>query len=406
MNLMLSLLLLAAGMVQPPGGAPAVPQPADSLAPPVAAAIAPPVHVRAFDTPNDGGRNITVTWDASPDKDVEFYEIQRAEVIQGPGVGGPGSGSFASLGKVVGTERSYTDGNTDDAKQYKYRIVALKGAGSGFAETGAARSCPQWFNFNLLNILICTIIVAFLILYFIYHARRGKELFIRRIAGLDAVEESVGRATEMGKPIVFISGIGQASQPSTISAMNILGEVAKKTAQYGTALIVPNSDPIVYTIAREMVKEAHTRVGRPDTYKADNVFFLTQEQFAYAAAVDGIMVREKPATIFMLGWFAAEALILAETGATTGAIQIAGTDAIYQLPFFITACDYTLIGEELYAASAYLSRQPLLMGSLVGQDYGKLVVLIVVLLASALYLLSAVKGLSGLSVVYGWFSIG
>jgi hypothetical protein len=398
MNLMLGLLLLTAGMVQPPSAVAAMPQQADSLAPPAAPSAAPPTNVRAFDTPNDGGKSITVTWGASPDKDVEFYEIERAEV--------PAAGEYTSLGKVVGTERSYTDGNTDDGKQYKYRIVARKGAGSGFAESGVARSSPQWFNFNLLNILICTLIMSLLILYFIYHARRGKELFIRRIAGLDAVEESVGRATEMGKPIIFISGIGSAAQPSTISAMNILGEVAKKTAQYSTALIVPNSDPIVYTIAREVVKEAHTRVGRPDTYKADNVFFLTQEQFAYAAAVDGIMVREKPATIFMLGWFAAEALILAETGATTGAIQIAGTDAIYQLPFFITACDYTLIGEELYAASAYLSRQPLLMGSLVGQDYGKLVVLIVLLLASVLYLLSAVKGLSGLGVVWNWFSIG
>jgi hypothetical protein len=178
--------------------------------------------------------------------------------------------------------------------------------------------------------------------------------------------------------------------------MNILGEIAKKTAQYDTTLVVPNSDPVVYTIAREMVKEAHAKVGRPDSFKPDNIFFITQEQFAYAAAVDGIMVREKPATNFLLGYFAAESLILAETGATTGAIQIAGTDAIYQLPFFITACDYTLIGEELYAASAYLSREPLLLGSLVGQDYGKLVILIVLALSSVLYLLSAVKGLTWL----------
>jgi len=395
MNLVLSLLMLAGDLAPAPFEAQAQAPSSSAVA-----SVAPPSDVRAFDTPNDGGKSITVSWRASPDKGIEFYAVRRAEVKTGK------AGDFAELGRVIGAELSFVDGNTEDRSEYQYRVAALKGEAAGEAQSNVARSYPQWFNLNLLNILICTLVVGFLILYFIYHARRGKELFIRRIAGLDAVEESVGRATEMGKPIVFISGIGQASQPSTISAMNILGEVAKKTAQYGTALIVPNSDPIVYTIAREMVKEAHTKVGRPDTYRADNVFFLTQEQFAYAAAVDGIMVREKPATIFMLGWFAAEALILAETGATTGAIQIAGTDAIYQLPFFITACDYTLIGEELYAASAYLSRQPLLMGSLVGQDYGKLLVLIVVVLASILYLLSAAKGLSGLSVVWNWFSIG
>jgi hypothetical protein len=362
--------------------------------------VAPPMSARAFDTPNDGGKSITVTWEASADKDVEFYEVRRAEVVAGR------AGEFAAVGKVIGSERTFVDGNTEDSKQYKYQVVALKGNGSGYVETNTVRSYPQWFNLGLMNILIWTIIVSFLILYFILHARSGKKLFIRRIAGLDAVEESVGRATEMGKPIVFISGIGSVAQPATISAMNILGEVAKKTAQYDTALIVPNSDPVVYTVAREVVKESHAQVGRPDTFKPDNVFYITSEQFAYAAAVDGIMVREKPATIFMLGYFAAESLILAETGATTGAIQIAGTDAIYQLPFFITACDYTLIGEELYAASAYLSRQPLLMGSLVGQDYGKLVILIALILASLLFLLSAIKGLSGLGFVWNWFSIG
>jgi len=85
------------------------------------------------------------------------------------------------------------------------------------------------------------------------------------------------------------------------------------------------------------------------------------------------MIREKPATVFFLGAFYAESLILAETGHSVGAIQIAGTAMPAQLPFFVAACDYTLIGEELFAASAYLSKEPLLMGSLKGQDWGKVI---------------------------------
>ena len=81
----------------------------------------------------------------------------------------------------------------------------------------------------------------------------------------------------------------------------------------------------------------------------------------------------------MMGGFYAEALLFAETGSTTGAIQIAGTDSYTQLPFFITTCDYTLMGEELYAASAYLSREPRLLGSLKGQDVGKAIFLAVLI---------------------------
>lgn len=100
------------------------------------------------------------------------------------------------------------------------------------------------------------------------------------------------------------------------------------------------------------------------------VYYLTDDQFGYAAAIDGMVVRQKPATIFYQGAFYAESLILAETGNSIGAIQIAGTAMPAQLPFFVAACDYTLIGEELFAASAYLSREPKLLGSLKGQDIG------------------------------------
>jgi hypothetical protein len=109
---------------------------------------------------------------------------------------------------------------------------------------------------------------------------------------------------------------------------------------------------------------------------------------AYAAGITGIMTREKPATNFLIGYFAAESLVLAETGASTGAIQIAGTDALAQLPFFITACDYTLIGEELYAASAYISKQPLLLGAIKGEDWGKVVIATILLIASMIGLLT------------------
>lgn len=231
-----------------------------------------------------------------------------------------------------------------------------------------------WFNFQRLNVLIGVIIYASLLLWFIYRAKKGKKLFVRSIAGLEAIDEAIGRATEMGKPMLYIPGLSTISDVATLASLNILSRVARKAAQYEARLIIPCTDPIVTPVCQEVVREAHLDVGRPDVYNEDDIFYITYSQFAYAAAVDGIMVREKPAANFFLGMFWAESLILAETGASTGAVQIAGTDAVAQLPFFITACDYTLIGEELYAASAYLSREPLSLGSLKGQDWAKFLI--------------------------------
>jgi hypothetical protein len=127
---------------------------------------------------------------------------------------------------------------------------------------------------------------------------------------------------------------------------------------------------------REVVKEAYLNAGRPDAYSDDMVYYMTDDQFGYAAGIDGLVVRQKPATIFYQGAFYAESLILAETGNSIGAIQIAGTAQPSQLPFFVAACDYTLIGEELFAASAYLSHEPKLLGSLKGQDLGKAAIIL------------------------------
>ena len=245
---------------------------------------------------------------------------------------------------------------------------------NAFAQEVTTTEDTRLFDTGKKWIFLAVILYSATVVYCIYTARSGKELFIRRIPGLEAVDEAIGRATEMGRSIMYILGLGSVSNVATIASMNILSQVAQKTADYETPLRVPCNDPIVMNVVREMVKTAYLNEGRPDAYNEENIFFLTESQFAYAAGVDGMMVREKPAAVFLQGTFFAESLILAETGNSIGAIQIAGTDKEHQLPFFIAACDYTLIGEELYAASAYLSREPMLLGSLKGQDYGKVMI--------------------------------
>ena len=213
------------------------------------------------------------------------------------------------------------------------------------------------------------------LLFYIRKARRGEDIFLREIPGLKAVEEAVGRSTEMGKPVLYVPGIMDMDQVETVAGVIVLGHVSKMTARYETTLNVPVSRAIVMKAAQEVCKESYLMEGRPDMFHEDMVHYLTDEQFAYAAGVNGIMVREKPAACMYMGKFYAESLILAETGNSIGAIQIAGTASQAQIPFFVTACDYTLIGEEFFAASAYLSQRPELIGAIKGQDMIKLIVI-------------------------------
>jgi len=230
------------------------------------------------------------------------------------------------------------------------------------------------------GIFASVILVSMTIYYYIDRASSGEEIYLRKIPGLQALEEAVGRATEMGKSVLFVPGISDLDQVETVTGLNLLGHVAEYTAKYETSLNVPVSKSIVMETGREICKESYLKSGRPDLYYDDMVHYISDEQFAYAAGVNGIMEREKPAAIFYLGKFYAESLILAETGNSIGAIQIAGTGSPSQIPFFVTACDYTLIGEEFFTASAYLSNKPELVGSIKGQDIVKLLVMIAMVL--------------------------
>jgi len=360
---------------------------------------APPTQVTATDTPNDGGRSITVQWQLSEDDveggNVSSYAIYRSSDAE----------NYEYVGFVVGGTAEFEDTQgVENGTPYYYKVVAksrMYGDSEFSAPSSAVFSRPQVFHLGRSNALIAIVVFVSLILYYVGSAKKGKKLFIRRIAGLDAIDEAVGRATEMGKPILFVPGLSTMSDVATIAAINILGPVAKKAAEYETTIIVPNRNPIVATVTREVVRGAYLEAGRPDAFKEDSVFFVTTSQFAYTAAVDGIMIREKPATNLFLGMFWAESLILAETGAATGAIQIAGTDSVTQLPFFVTACDYTIIGEELYAASAYLSREPRLLGSLKAQDWGKIIIVSFIIVGT----IFGVLKLPGFTFLHNLFNV-
>ncbi len=365
----LSCVLLLLWLLAPPGTA----QVAGDTAAPAA-----PTEVKAKDTPFDGGGSISIEWDAAPG--AAEYRIERA---------GPDE-DFAEVETIAGEATHYADGGVTDAVAYDYRVVAIFPSGAEVASdpiTGIT-SAPQWFEGNLFGVALAILIFTGVVVWYIRRARSGEQLYVRRIAGLEAVEEAVGRSTEMGRPVLYVPGTGTMSEMGTIASLNLLGEIAKKTAEFGTQIKVPNRDPVVYTVAREIVKGAYTTAGRPDAYDPDSAFFVVENSLAFAGAVGGIMVREKPACNFFMGPFHAESLILAETGSTTGAIQIAGTDQIPQLPFFVVACDYTLMGEELYAASAYISREPLMLGALKGEDIGKVVFGLFLIIGTILSLLT------------------
>ncbi len=232
------------------------------------------------------------------------------------------------------------------------------------------------------------LVASAVVLVVIWVAKKGSFVpTLRRITGLDAMEEAVGRATEMGRPVHFSPGIADIAgefAPQTFAAMEVLSFLTGLSAKYDSELIVSIRMPTVFPVAEDVVKQGYLAAGKADKFKESCVRFLSSEQFAYIAGVLGIMHREKVAANIMVGGFWAESLLMAEGGAHVGAIQIAGTANMLQIPFFVAACDYTLIGEEIYAGGAYLSQDRIKLGSIASQDYLKLALMAMLFVGAVL----------------------
>jgi len=238
--------------------------------------------------------------------------------------------------------------------------------------------------------LVFLIVICFFAVLFINRAKKGRVPWVRRVPGLDAIETAIKRATEMGRPVHFSVGFGHYGltnptvAPQMLAGLSVLSYIARIAANTKTELIVSLAHPEMIPLHEDILRQAYAAEGVPDKFTPDSVRFLSSYQFAYAAGVMGLLLKEKVASSIMIGSFWAEALLFAETGAAAGIVQIAGTAMVSQLPFFVATCDYVLIGEDIYTAGAYVSKEPVLLGSIQGQDVGKMFAIAVIIISIVL----------------------
>lgn len=252
-----------------------------------------------------------------------------------------------------------------------------------------------------LGILLLIVVLIGPVLWYIRYARTGVSLYVRRIAGIDAINEATGRAAELGRPMSFSTGLLSIT-PALYAVLGVLFHVARKAARYGSHLLVPQNDPQVVAVVEDTLRDAYRVEGKSSLFDSKNVVFLSEEQFAFAAGYMGLVQRENVGAAFLFGAFAAESLMLAEAGQQVGAMQVAASLSPEQVPYFICTCDYTLIGEELYGAAAYLTREPVQLGSLYGQDRAKLVFFLFIIIGVL------IATYNSLATVYGfsaWMNI-
>lgn len=241
------------------------------------------------------------------------------------------------------------------------------------------------FDFAL---LIATVVVAFLMMQ---RGRRGYLPKIRRLPAIDAMEEAVGRCAEMGRPIMFNpfwAELTNENAPQTFASFNCLSYVARLAAKLKVRLIVPYGRPEPGPILDEICREAYLVEGASDQYDPNSLIYLPE--FSHVMGTIGIMIRENVGANIMIGNAYYATVLFCETGQLIGAFQIGGSATLPNVPYFITSCEFSLIGDEIFASGAYITKDPVMTSSIQASDWVKLA-LTVIGLVSILLLNSGYK---------------
>ncbi len=237
--------------------------------------------------------------------------------------------------------------------------------------------------------LVLMAVFAALILFFLWRARRGHVPYVRPISGITAMEEAVGRATELGRPVIFAMGESDVRDIITHASLSVLEYVARLAARLRTPFRALVQKPDVYAFAESVVHNAYQAEGAADAFNArEQVQYLSDNSIVFAMTVARMIEDTQAGCAMFIGTFGFTSLLMTEPGSRAGVVQIAGDPNLGQMPFFVCTCDYTIIGEEYFAAGSYVSADPAMRGGLVSQDLIKVIfgsLIIVGLAAKLLY---------------------
>ncbi|MHB0858502.1 MAG: DUF6754 domain-containing protein [Anaerolineae bacterium] len=233
------------------------------------------------------------------------------------------------------------------------------------------------------DVAALAVLVVFLLpfTFLTARAKMGMPFALRPIRAFDKVSRLVGRASESGHPLhasIGVGGIGGESTPEALMGVTVFDWVSRHAAAAGQSVLGTMGDATILGSAQGILQQARQEAGAPDGFQAQEIQFYGPNALAYAAgAVEAASQQERAANV-LFGRFGPEALWLAEGSGGDRLPQAGGTTDALAAALMTVSFEDVAIGEELYAAGAYLHR-PSHLGSLATQDILRIVTILAVI---------------------------
>lgn len=230
-------------------------------------------------------------------------------------------------------------------------------------------------------------VVLLLVLSFL---NRRSPFKFRDIAVYSRLRRAIGLAVEDGTRVHFSVGRGSIVTPSAASALVALSAlqcVGERTAVSDNPPVATAGDGTLSILAQDSLSSAYDAAGALDLFEPDSARVAGLTPFSYAAGTIPVLHDENISANVVLGHFGMEVALITDAAERDGIFTIAASDQIpAQAVLFATTPD-ALIGEELYAAGAYLQSSPMHAASLALQDILRWGIVIIIVGGAVLKLL-------------------
>lgn len=243
---------------------------------------------------------------------------------------------------------------------------------------------------DTLLLLIVLMIVVILTLLLHERVRLGKlMLTLRPLRGLETMRRAIAHGAETGRALHLSPGPGavggRGSTAETIAGLIAVERVATEAALNGATILASSGDAVTHLALRGSLRQAYQRAGLGQDYRSSSVQLVAhQDPIAYASGVTTLYSRQKLEASQMLGAFDQELLLAGEIGEQRQVPQLLGATSPIAQPLAVLSGEGALIGEEIYAAEAYLSTNTTTQARLATQDLLRTVVIVVLIILAVL----------------------
>lgn len=202
---------------------------------------------------------------------------------------------------------------------------------------------------------------------------------LRPIPAYDRLCRLADQSAESGCPIHAALGAGALGgpfAPEVLMGLTVLGYLAQRAAACDQSVMATTGDGATLAAAQGIVQEARRQAGVQAVCHDGEVQFSGSDPLAYVAGAQEAAMRGSPLAHALWGRFGIEGLWLSLAVRHDGD-QLGGAADPAAGALLVAALDEVVLGEDLFAAGAYLHR-PQHIGSLLTQDLLRGVIMILI----------------------------